>query len=412
MALINFARHEIEVKIVFYGPALSGKTTNVEVLHRMVPATQRGELHSLRTEQDRTLFFDYMPLNLGEIAGFKARFKLFTVPGQMLYKHTRREVLQGADAVVFVADSSESRREANLEAFVDLEENLREHGLDIQSIPLVIQLNKRDAPDALPVNTLLEDLNPFGVPYIEATAADGRGVLDTLRAITDLTGHRVRENLSGQATAMQLTAVDRPTAEDDRNVVREHLERIRRVRPSEEAAVQRAQRQGHIHAGQVDAVLSELVVRSEDVTPPEPIPPMDGPVDEMPVRFDEPRKQPRIAEERTPARPRDDARPAQERDLPQATSLHAFLDAGDLRFRSVRSAVSQSDGSIVFELVADSTAGVYRHPVHLHLGLPPAPPQAPTGGALRWAAFGGATFVTAIGGMLLGLLLGWLAFAR
>ena len=208
MALINFARREIEVKIVFYGPAYSGKTTNVEILHRLMPPTQRGELHSLRTEQDRTLFFDYVPVTLGEIAGFTARFKLFTVPGQVFYKETRRVLLQGADAVVFVADSSPGRATANLEALLDLEENLAAHRLDLRSIPLVIQLNKRDVPDAQAPADMEAELNPFGVPVIEASAAEGRGVLDTLRRITDIAGQRIRENLAGHSTAVALTAVE------------------------------------------------------------------------------------------------------------------------------------------------------------------------------------------------------------
>lgn len=404
MAMINFARREIEVKIVFYGPAFSGKTTNVEVLHRLMPTSQRGELHSLRTEQDRTLFFDYVPVQLGEIAGFRARFKLFTVPGQTFYKETRRVVLQGADAVVFVADSSPARASANLESLVDLEDNLAAHGLDLRSIPLVIQLNKRDLPDAVPVATMLAELNPFCVPYVEASAADGRGVLDTLRRITDIAGQRIRENLSGQSTAVELHAVERATPEDDRKVVRDHMDAIRKVRPGEEAAVRHLRESGQLHAGQVDAVLSELVVRSEDVTPPDPIDPMDGPFDELPV----PRDPVRAARpvEVTPAK--DGA--------PLGAPLSAWIDAPGARIREVRGG-REIDGAVQIEVIAEWADGRRRHPVVLHLGAPSAPVEAPKGTvaepapALRWVAFGASTLVTAIGAMGIGVALGWVAFA-
>ncbi len=151
MATINFARREIEAKIVYCGPALSGKTTNLRVLHGLIPPVQRGELHSLATDQERTLFFDYMPIELGQISGFTARFKLFTVPGQAFYRETRRVVLEGADAVVFVADSAPERAQHNVDALVDLEEHLSAHGLSIAGLPLVIQLNKRDATGAMSV---------------------------------------------------------------------------------------------------------------------------------------------------------------------------------------------------------------------------------------------------------------------
>ncbi len=413
MALINFARREIEVKIVFYGPALSGKTTNVEVLHRLMPASQRGELHSLRTEQDRTLFFDYVPVQLGEIAGFRARFKLFTVPGQVFYKETRRVVLQGADAVVFVADSSPARADANLESLVDLEDNLAAHGLDLRSIPLVIQLNKRDLPDALPIEALEAELNPFGVPVVEAAAAEGRGVLDTLRRITEIAGQRIRENLSGQSTAVQLTAVERATPDDDRKVVREHMDAIRKVRPGEEAHVRELRASGQLHAGHVDAVLSELVVRSEDVTPPDPIDPMDGPFDELPV--------PREARAARPPSP--EVTPARD-GAPLGAPLTAWLDARGARVVEVRGG-REVDGAVQFELIAEWADGRRRHPVVLHLGLPalqeaapvaPAQPTAPpppsaAPAAVRWVAFGGATFFTAVTAMVLGIALGWIAFA-
>jgi len=413
MALINFARREIEVKIVFYGPAYSGKTTNVEVLHRLMPETQRGELHSLRTEQDRTLFFDYAPIQLGEIAGFRARFKLFTVPGQIFYKDTRRVVLQGADAVVFVADSSPDRAAANLESLVDLEENLTAHGLDLHSIPLVIQLNKRDLPDAVTVDAAEAELNPFGVPVVEACAADGRGVLDTLRRITDIAGQRIRENLSGQSTAVQLTAVERTAPEDERKVVRDQMDAIRMVRPGEDARARSFRDAGGLHAGQVDAVLSELVVRSEDVTPPEPIPPQDGPlpglIDELPVPAPPRRARPTAPPEVTPAR--DGA--------PLGAPLEAWLDARGARLREVRSG-REIDGVVQIEVIAEWSDGLRRHPVTVRTGLPEVPPPPPAAvpppppvpQRPTWLALGVTTGVAAIAALGIGLALGWLVFAR
>lgn len=264
MAVINFARKEIEAKIVYYGPAMSGKTTNVQILHGIVPDKQRGELHTMATAEERTLFFDYVPVQLGQVAGFAAKFKLFTVPGQVFYKETRRVVLQGADAVVFVADSAAERADANIDALIDLEENLRAHGLDLASIPLVIQYNKRDAADVRSVADLETDLNPFGVPHVEAIAFEGRGVMETLRAITDLAANRIRDNLAGRETAVSLTAVERPEGESDQNIIRDHLERIKRVRPIEEQRGQRLKSGGHVKASDVDALLLANVERAGD----------------------------------------------------------------------------------------------------------------------------------------------------
>jgi signal recognition particle receptor subunit beta len=456
MALINFARREIEVKIVFYGPALSGKTTNVEVLHRLMPAGQRGELHSLRTEQDRTLFFDYAPMRFGEIAGFTARFKLFTVPGQVYYKETRRVVLQGADAVVFVADSTPARAAANLEALVDLEDNLRAQGLDLSSIPLVVQLNKRDVEGAMSVEGMTAELNPFGVPVIEAVASEGRGVLDTLRRITDIAGQRIRENLSGQSNAMPLTAVERAAPEDERQVVRDHMDAIRAVRPGEDEAVARLRAAGKLDAGQVDAVLSELVVRSEDVTPPEPIDAMDGPFDELPVPRD-PMPRPShgpvlhgpgaaglaaLMGERAPdyappahlvgeATPVNGHAPA----LPEGAPFDAAIVAPGAVVGDVRSGGVDPDGLARIEIVADWRGERRTHVVTLRMGSASPATNARAGGdlpstgttstdgataevvgtpprgALKWAVFGSAAVFAAVGGMALGVGLGWLAFA-
>ncbi len=266
MATINFARREIEAKIVYVGPALSGKTTNVQVLHRLVPKGQRGELHQLSTETDRTLFFDFIPVELGQIAGFTAHFKLFTVPGQVYYQQTRRAVLQGADGVVFVADSSAGRAQANLDAMIDLEQNLRAHGLDLASIPLVVQLNKRDVADALPVKGLVSELNPFDVPVVESIAASGYGVLDTLYKITEIATKRIRENLSGQKNAVRLQAIQRDDRESEQQIVEDYLSRIHKVRPEEDANAERIKAAGRLRPDDVDSFLLEFVDREDDLS--------------------------------------------------------------------------------------------------------------------------------------------------
>ena len=266
MATINFARREIEAKIVYVGPALSGKTTNVQILHRLVPKGQRGELHQLSTDTDRTLFFDFIPVELGQIAGFTAHFKLFTVPGQVYYQQTRRAVLQGADGVVFVADSSAGRAQANLDAMIDLEQNLRAHGLDLASIPLVVQLNKRDVEDALPVKSLAAELNPFDVPVVESIAASGYGVLDTLYKITEIATRRIRENLSGQKNAVRLQAVQRDERESEQQVVDDYLSRIHKFRHEEEASAERMKSAGRMRPDDVDSFLLEFVDRDDDLS--------------------------------------------------------------------------------------------------------------------------------------------------
>ncbi len=264
MATINFARREIEAKIVYVGPALSGKTTNVQVLHRLVPKAQRGDLHQLSTDTDRTLFFDFIPVELGQIAGFTAQFKLFTVPGQVYYQQTRKAVLQGVDGVVFVADSSVGRSQANIDAMIDLEENLRAHGMDITTIPLVIQFNKRDVEDAATVDTLLAELNPHGVPVVESIASSGYGVLDTLYKVTEIATKRIRENLSGQKNAVRLQSVQRDERETEQQVVEDYLSRIRKFRPEEEAVAERMKEAGRLRPDDVDSFLMEFVEREDN----------------------------------------------------------------------------------------------------------------------------------------------------
>jgi mutual gliding-motility protein MglA len=186
MTFINYAAREINCKIVYYGPGLCGKTTNIQHIYDRTHPEAKGKLISLATETDRTLFFDFLPLQLGTIRGFGVRFHLYTVPGQVFYNASRRLILKGVDGVAFVADSQRARLDANVEALRNLETNLKEHGSDLRTIPYVLQLNKRDTPDAVPAEELTRLLQFRGEPVFEAVASQGTGVFDTLKALARL----------------------------------------------------------------------------------------------------------------------------------------------------------------------------------------------------------------------------------
>ena len=183
MSFINYAAREINVKIVFYGPGLCGKTTNLQYIFEKSSPQQKGKLISLATETDRTLFFDFLPLDLGAVRGFKTRFHLYTVPGQVFYDASRKLILKGVDGVVFVADSQEARMDANEESLHNLEDNLMENGFDLKSVPYVLQFNKRDLPSAVLVDDMYRLLNFKGEPTFEAVATKGIGVFETLKAV-------------------------------------------------------------------------------------------------------------------------------------------------------------------------------------------------------------------------------------
>jgi mutual gliding-motility protein MglA len=186
MALINVAAREIHGKIVYYGPGLCGKTTNLQVIHAKIPQNGRSDLLSIATETERTLFFDFMPLELGQVHGFSIRFHLYTVPGQILYERTRVAVLNGTDGVVFVADAQRDRLADNLQSLRELAHNLKNQGKRLVDFPLVMQYNKMDLPTALPTPVLDRYLNTIKVPRFEASAVNGEGVFETLRAISKL----------------------------------------------------------------------------------------------------------------------------------------------------------------------------------------------------------------------------------
>ncbi len=182
MTFINYASREINCKIVYYGPGLCGKTTNIQWIYEQANPEKRGRLVSLATETDRTLFFDFLPLDMGMVKGFKVRFHLYTVPGQVFYDASRKLILRGCDGIIFVADSQRARMEANIESIANLATNLKENGFDIRSIPYVLQLNKRDMPSAATVSEMERLLRFRGEPMVEAVANQGTGVIDTLKA--------------------------------------------------------------------------------------------------------------------------------------------------------------------------------------------------------------------------------------
>jgi signal recognition particle receptor subunit beta len=183
MTFINYASKEINCKIVYYGPGLCGKTTNLQYIYNKTAPESKGKMISLATEADRTLFFDFLPLDLGSIRGFTTRFHLYTVPGQVFYDASRKLILKGVDGVVFVADSQDERMEANIESIRNLEQNLKEHGFELSAIPYALQFNKRDLRNVLPIDEMYRTLNYKREPTFEAVATTGIGVFDTLKSV-------------------------------------------------------------------------------------------------------------------------------------------------------------------------------------------------------------------------------------
>jgi len=198
LSFINFAAREINCKIVYYGAGLGGKTTNLQFIFDKTAEKQKGKMISLATETDRTLFFDFLPLDLGTVRGFKTRFHLYTVPGQVFYDASRKLILRGVDGVVFVADSQDERMDANVEALENLRDNMKEHGYDFTKIPYVLQLNKRDLPNALPVDSLKKELAKRAEPVFEAVAFQGVGVFETLKAVSAEVLRKLSEGGSGR----------------------------------------------------------------------------------------------------------------------------------------------------------------------------------------------------------------------
>lgn len=195
MSFVNYHTKEINCKIVYYGPGLGGKTTNIQHIYQKTSVDNKSKMVTLNTENERTLFFDFLPLELGEIRGFKTRFHLYTVPGQVFYEASRKLILRGVDGIVFVADSQIEKMEANIQSLESLKENLLEQGYDIGKVPLIMQWNKRDLPNVSPVSELEKSLNNLDVPSFEASALTGEGVFDSLKMISKLVLMNLRSSL-------------------------------------------------------------------------------------------------------------------------------------------------------------------------------------------------------------------------
>ncbi len=196
MSFLNYSTREINFKIVYYGPGLSGKTTNIKNIYNKVKSDSKGKLVSLATETERTLFFDFFPLDLGSVKGYKVKFHLYTVPGQIYYSSSRKLIMKGVDGVVFVADSQRERFEANLESLNDMLQNLKEYNIEFDTLPYVLQLNKRDLPNITPANEMIAALRKREEPVIESMALKGEGVVETLKAISKLIMVDVKKKLS------------------------------------------------------------------------------------------------------------------------------------------------------------------------------------------------------------------------
>jgi hypothetical protein len=199
VVVVSYSGKEINAKLVYYGMGLSGKTTNLEAIYETVPETSRGKMVSMKTQSDRTLFFDLLPLDLGEVLGFKTRFLLYTVPGQVFYNATRKLVLKGADAIVFVADSERGKMDENKESLSNLRANLSEYKVNLDDLPWAIQYNKRDLPDVYTVEELERELNPGRVPHIEAVATQATGVMETFHLVSQMLLERVTRDLKRQS---------------------------------------------------------------------------------------------------------------------------------------------------------------------------------------------------------------------
>lgn len=245
MVVVSYSGREINAKIVYYGPGLSGKTTNLEKIYDSVPESNRGRMVSMKTQTDRTLFFDLLPLDLGELSGMKTRFLLYTVPGQVYYNATRKLVLKGVDALVFVADSTPDKMAENRESLTNLEQNLKAYGLDLKTIPWVIQFNKRDLPNALTIDQMNKELNRWNVPTYEAQAANGTGVFETLRGVSKLLLAKISKDVVEKDRGMSTTrgsksAPARSGEERPSSTKAKILQTLKRGKPKEEEPVEEA----------------------------------------------------------------------------------------------------------------------------------------------------------------------------
>ncbi len=218
MVVVSYSGKEINAKLVYYGMGLSGKTTNLEAIYEKVPETSRGKMVSMKTQSDRTLFFDLLPIDLGDVMGFKTRFLLYTVPGQVFYNATRKLVLKGADAIVFVADSERGKMDENKESLSNLRANLAEYKVNLDDLPWLMQYNKRDLPDVYSIEELERELNPAGMPYVEAVASQNKGVVETFQLVSRMLIERVTKDLKRQPGGARGTRGASPPPSPTQNI--------------------------------------------------------------------------------------------------------------------------------------------------------------------------------------------------
>ena len=259
MAVYNYAGGEINIKIVYYGAGLSGKTTNLESIYAKMPRENKGKMVSMKTRTDRTLFFDFLPIEIGEINGLKTRFLLYTVPGQVYYNATRKLVLKGVDAVVFVADSASDRMTENKESLRNLEENLNDLGMSLDEIPWVMQYNKRDLPDVSEIETLEKELNARKVPSYEAVATTGEGVYETMEGVAQIVFKKIRDDLKNVKGAREKD--DEPVEQEiDVEIVAKGISATNDSETEESESLENAESKGEEHESVsefVDSVLTE-----------------------------------------------------------------------------------------------------------------------------------------------------------
>ena len=259
MAVYNYAGGEVNIKIVYYGAGLSGKTTNLESIYAKMPRENKGKMVSMKTRTDRTLFFDFLPIEVGEVNGLKTRFLLYTVPGQVYYNATRKLVLKGVDAIVFVADSAADRMMENKESLRNLEENLNDLGMSLKEIPWVIQYNKRDLPDTTDIETLEKELNGEKVPSFEAVATTGDGVYETMEGVAQMVFKQIREDLKNVKGTRE-NEEETPAQEIDVEVVAKGISGMNDSETDESESLENAENEGEEHESVsefVDSVLTE-----------------------------------------------------------------------------------------------------------------------------------------------------------
>jgi hypothetical protein len=377
MVLFNYATKELTAKIVYYGPGLCGKTTNLQFIHGNLPETVKGKMLSLATKTDRTLFFDFLPLDLGEIRGMKTRVQLYTVPGQVFYNETRKLVLKGVDGVVFVADSQKEMIDPNVESFKNLEENLKTHGVALAELPHLVQFNKRDLPKLASIEELNRAVNKYNAPFYESVATTGIGVKDTLNAITKLVLlHLTKKYGSGVATPEPQPVAVAAAAEAPARATRSRApaaagkggSRSRETAPPPRVARPEPVAEEEAPAPRFEAAeIDDLIDEVQTARPPESDLPL-GPPDDEPIMAAEPEPpvMPPVAAA-PPAAPRPLAPEPAELTLTQVASDDDLFD--DPNLEVARLAAGETREIVIPVEVGDTATGVRRYKLSVRLRL-------------------------------------------